>query len=85
MIGGITVICPVCVLDGVVVSVCHFMGVPDVITAFALGLLSTSMAYSLNKKLNNCRSWKKQPGQLLYLNVLCAALGLFAMKSLGLW
>ncbi|MCK5614930.1 hypothetical protein KAR91_74395 [Candidatus Pacearchaeota archaeon] len=37
-------VCPVCIIDGIVITACRFFGVPDVVTAFLVGVLTVHLA-----------------------------------------
>ena len=51
-------VCPVCVVGGVGFILSRVFGLPDVIVAFIVGMLSTSMAYWVNHLMT--KRWKKR-------------------------
>jgi len=77
--------CPVCVVGGVTYYACMFFGVPDVVSACILGMLTTSLAFLANKKLNASSRWKKQPFQLVFLQVIFGVNAIMSLKLYGMW
>ena len=76
-------VCPVCVVGGVGFILSRVFGLPDVIVAFIVGMLSTSMAYCVNHLMT--KRWKKRKGQLVALDILSGILFLYSLKWIGLW
>ena len=47
--------CPVCIVDGIVITVCRFFGVPDVVTSFLIGVLTVHLAMLTHRWIKNWR------------------------------
>ncbi len=47
----IKMVCPVCVVNGAVISGCKVLGIPDPITFTLIGSLTTVVALQIEKKL----------------------------------
>ena len=80
-------VCPVCVVDGFVIASCRFLGVPDVITAFLIGIITLSLAMVtlkyLKRKLMVETSAPK--GSLLFILAVYSVVTIAAMKYLGMF
>jgi hypothetical protein len=44
-------VCPVCIIDGALISGCKVLGIPDPITFTLIGSLTTVVALQLEKKV----------------------------------
>jgi hypothetical protein len=76
-------VCPVCVVGGVGFILCRIFGLPDVVVAFVIGMLATSMAYWGNHIMT--KRWKIIKGQLVAINILSGIACLYSLKLLGFW
>ncbi len=76
-------VCPVCVAGGIGYVLCRFLGFPEVVMAFVLGMLATSTAYWVNHEMG--KKWKRRKGQLVALNILSGIMFLGSLKLFGLW
>ncbi len=61
-------VCPVCAVGGIAYIANRIFGFSDVVVAFAIGMLATSMAYWGNHIM--AKKWKKRKGQLVAINIL---------------
>ena len=76
-------VCPVCAAGGIAYIASRIFGFPDVVVAFVIGMLATSMAYWMNHIM--VIRWKKRKGQLVALNIISGILFLYSLKWIGLW
>ncbi len=76
-------VCPVCVVGGVGFILSRIFGFPDVVVAFVIGMMATSMAYWVNHIM--AKKWKKRKGQLVVINILSGIIFLYSLKFIGLW
>ena len=76
-------VCPVCVVGGVGFILSRIFGFPDVVVAFVIGMMATSMAYWVNHLM--AKKWKKRKGQLVAINILSGIIFLYSLKLIGLW
>ena len=76
-------VCPVCVVGGIGYILSRIFGFPDVVVAFVIGMMATSMAYWVNHIM--AKRWKKRKGQLVALNILSGIMCLYSLKWIGLW
>ena len=86
--GMINVPCPVCVVDGALIIACRFLGIPDVILAFLIGILTMSAAYwthSYIKAWQKSGNYKIYQGQLVVIVLGYSVFTLYVFKRFGLW
>ena len=76
-------VCPVCVVGGIGFILSRIFGFPDVVVAFVIGMMATSMAYWVNHIM--AKKWKKRKGQLVAINILSGIVFLYSLKLIGLW
>jgi hypothetical protein len=76
-------VCPVCVVGGVGLILSRIFGFPDVVVAFVIGMMATSLAYWGNQIM--AKRWKKRKGQLVVLNILSGIMFLYSLKFMGFW
>lgn len=84
----IKISCPVCVLDGVVILTCRFLGIPDVIMAFLIGILTMSASYwthSYIKAWQNKYNSKIYRGQLVVIVFIFGIFTVYVFKVFGMW
>ena len=74
-------VCPVCIVDGIVITACNFFGVPDVITAFLVGLLTVHLAMLTHRWIKD-RQYKSNYYFVLFLFIVVT---LYALKVVGMW
>ena len=73
--------CPVCIVDGIVITVCRFFGVPDVVTSFFIGLLTVHLAMLTHR-------WIKKKGHVSNYYVvlsLFTVVTLYGLHVVGMW
>lgn len=79
-------VCPVCVVDGIVIASCRFFGLPDVVTAVFLGVLLSQFANItlryLKEKLLLDKTIK---GSLMFILGVYIVLTLLAMRLVGMF
>lgn len=83
----IKIVCPVCVVDVPVIAFCRFLGVPDPVTSFFLGIIALSLAmvtlrWLKDKLLINKAAPK---GSLLFITAAYSVLTLIAMRLVGMF
>jgi hypothetical protein len=71
------------VAGGIGFVLSRIFGLPDVIVAFVMGMMATSMAYWGNHIM--AKRWEKRKGQLVALNILSGIMFLYSLKLIGLW
>ena len=77
--------CPVCIIDGFVIASCRFLGVPDTITAYFIGIITLSFALITVKWLKGYFKMEKAPKYtLLLILLLYTTLTLLAMDYIGM-
>lgn len=76
-------VCPVCVVGGVVAISCRFLGVPDAVTASTIGMLAGTLAIVMYIKVKEKRTLPKYSAVAIW-----AVFWVFTMLSLklaGMW
>ena len=74
-------VCPVCIVDGIVITACKFFGVPDVITAFLIGLLTAHLAILTHRWIKS-REYKSNYYVVI---LLFTVVTLYTLKVAGMW
>lgn len=80
--------CPICVLDGAIIITCRFLGIPDVIMAFLIGIFTMSASYWTHAYI---KAWQKRydfkiyRGQLVVIVVVFGLFTIYVFKLFGLW
>ena len=79
-------VCPVCIIDGAIIASCRFLGFPDAITAFLLGILTLSLAIVtlrwLKEKLLLEKTYR---GSLVFILAVYSTLTILAMRLVGMF
>ena len=79
-------VCPVCVVDGLIIASCRFFGVPDPVTSFLLGILTLSLAIVTLRYLKDKLLLTDVPkGALVFILVVYSIMTLAAMRYLGMF
>jgi uncharacterized YccA/Bax inhibitor family protein len=76
-------VCPSCVVGGVAVYSCRYLGLPDVITAMVLGMLSVLFAIQTYRYIKSKKATPKFI--LVFINVMYGLLTIYTMKYFGMW
>lgn len=74
-------VCPACVVNGIVITACKFFGVPDVVTSFLIGVLTVHLALLTHRWIKN-RQCKSSYYAILFLFVVAT---LYVLKVMGMW
>lgn len=78
--------CPVCVIDCLVIASCRFFGIPDVITAYLIGILTLSVTIVTIQWMKAYFKVEKAPKYtLLLILVLYSTITIIAMEAIGMW
>lgn len=78
-------VCPVCVIDGAIIASCRFLGVPDPITSFFLGILTLTFAIVTLKWLESKLLLNKTPkGALIIILTIYSVITIFSMQLIGM-
>ena len=86
LIGGVKIVCPVCVVDGFVIASCRFLGVPDPVTSYFIGVITLSLAIITLKWLKDKLLLDKTPkGSLLFILAVYSVITLISMRMLGMF
>lgn len=82
---AIDIVCPVCIIDGLAIASCRFLGLPDSVTAFFLGIITLSLAIVTLHWIKSKYSLEKAPkGLLLFITAMYSISTLLAMKIVGM-
>lgn len=74
-------VCPVCIIDGIVITACRFFGVPDVVTAFLVGVLTVHLAMLTHRWIKS-REYKSNYYVILFIFI---AITLYTLYVVGMW
>ena len=74
-------VCPVCIVDGIVITACRFFGVPDVVTSFLIGVLTVHLAMLTHHWIKN-RQYKSN---YYVIVLLFTVVTLYTLKVVGMW
>ena len=79
-------VCPVCIIDGFVIISCRFLGIPDVVTAHFIGVLTAFLSIITVSWLKKRVGREDTPKFILLLTViLLSAITLYSMRLIGMW
>ena len=74
-------VCPVCIVDGIVISACRFFGVPDAVTAFLVGVLTVHLAMLTHRWIKG-REYKSNYYAILFIFIVIT---LYTLYVIGMW
>ena len=74
-------VCPVCIVDGIVITACRFFGVPDVVTAFFIGLITVHLAMLTHRWIKN----KGYVSNYYYVLLIFVVVTLYSLYVVGMW
>lgn len=82
----ISIVCPVCVLDGLVIASCRFFGIPDPVTSFFLGIITLSLAIVTLQWVKSKLLLTKSPkGSLIFITAIYSVITLITMRLIGMF
>lgn len=79
-------VCPLCVIDGIVIVGFRFLGVPDIITAYLIGIFTLSIGIVTLKYVKKKLFIEHAPKYyILIILFIYSTITLWGMKSIGMW
>ena len=83
-------VCPVCIVDGIVIAACRFFGVPDVVTAFLIGVLTVHLAMITHRWIKKWRDENELDNRHSAINyymilLIFIVVTLYTLHVVGMW
>lgn len=79
-------VCPVCIIDGIFISSCRFLGIPDIITAYFIGIFTLSISIVTLKWVKKKLFIEHAPNYYIVIILfIYSTITLWIMNQIGMW